>query len=258
MAAGTGEQIDYQETVTRQTYRITPTAEIRGSDFFGNSFLAHIFGKSDLTGLFEKTTVVTSQYQYASYALTAQWDADNNLAQNTGWQADKLGAYNQFDFVAYLGPSLQSANSASGANLNNIDYVVAPPSQQIVQNWNSTWNIPTNPSAPGYIDPQAPYTYTNAENGKPVTTIQWENPANYVGWQEHSRVTWLNAARPFLTSHSWSPTPIGRGTSTSPKASPGRATCLTAIWFPRSDGARTRSQITNRPPSRIRHTISRA
>ncbi len=195
VAAGTGEEIDYQTTITRQTYRITPTAEIRGSDLFGSTIWAHIFGKSDITGLFEKTTVVTFNYQYASYALSPQWDADNWLPQNTGWQADPLGSWNQFDFVAYLGPSLQSANSASGTHLNNIDYVVAPPPQQVVQNFNSTWNAPTNPSAAGYVNPQAPYTYTNLENGKPITTIQWENPANYVGWQEH-QVYWLNAANP--------------------------------------------------------------
>jgi len=192
VAAGTGEEIDYQRTTTRDTYRITPTAEIRASDFFSsNSIWAKILGKSDVTGLFEKTTVETFNYDYASYALSPQWDADNWSPQNTGWQTDALGSWNQFDFVSYLGPSLASAPSASGAHLNNINYIIAPPAQETVQNWNSTWVPPTNPSAPGYVNPAAPFTFTyiglgtNAENGSTLTTTQSENPANYVGWQEH-------------------------------------------------------------------------
>jgi outer membrane receptor protein involved in Fe transport len=195
VAAGTGEEIDYQTTTTRYTYRITPTAEIRGTDLFGNSIWAKIFGKSDITGLFEKNTVEQFSYNYESYALTPQWDTDNWLPQNTGWQADPLGSWNQFDFVAYLGPNLSNASSASNAHLSNINYIIAPPTQQVVENWNSTWNVPTDPSAPGYINPQAPYTYITPSNGSPTTTIQWENPANYVGWQEHT-VYWLNAANP--------------------------------------------------------------
>jgi len=196
ISAGTGEEIDYQTTTTRDTYRITPTAELRASDFFGaNSIWTKILGKSDFTGLFEKTTVETFTYNYASYALSPQWDSDNFLPQNTEWQSNPLGSYNQFAFVTYLGPSLLSKSSAAGTNLNNANYLIVPPTQEVVQNFNSTWNAPTNPSAPGYVNPQAPYTFTNYSNGQVVTSIQYENPANYVGWQQH-QVYYLNADNP--------------------------------------------------------------
>ena len=193
VAAGTGEEIDYQTTTTRQTYRITPTAELRASDFFGNSIVSKILGKSDFTGLFEKNTVVSFSYDYASYALSPQWDAVNWLPQNTGWQADPLGSWNQFDFVAYIGPSLSNASSAQNAHLSNLNYIVAPPTQQVVPNWNSTWNHSFNPTDPTYLDPQAPYTWTDHNSGVVHNDIQWENPANYVGWQQQ-QVYWLDAS----------------------------------------------------------------
>jgi outer membrane receptor protein involved in Fe transport len=186
VAAGSGEEIDYQTTTTRDTFRITPTVELRSSDLFGNSILSHILGKSDLTGLFEKATVEQFSYDYASFATTPAWDTDNFIPANyNAWQGDPLGSYNQFTFVTYLGPSLLNASSAHGANLNNINYVIAPPTQEVVQNWNSTWNVPTDPNAPGYVNPQAPYTFTNLSSGTVINTIQYENPANYVGWQPH-------------------------------------------------------------------------
>jgi hypothetical protein len=195
VAAGTGGEVDYQTTTTRQTYRITPTGEIRASDFLGDSVWSKIIGRQNFTGLFEKTTVVSFNYDYASYAASPQWNSDNFLPQNTEWQGEPIGGYNQFEFVTYLGPSLLNASSASGSHLNNINYIMGPPTQQVVQNFNSTWNVPTNPGAPGYVDPQAPYTYTNPGNGSVNTTIQYENPANYVGWQQH-QVYWLNASNP--------------------------------------------------------------
>jgi hypothetical protein len=196
VTAGSGEEIDYQTTTKRQTYRITPTGELRASDFFGNnSIVSEILGKSDFTGLFEKATVSTFQYDYASYAMSPQWDADTFLPQNTAWQADPLGSYNQFDWVTYIGPSLLNASSAHGANLNNINYIVAPPTQEVIQNWNATWNKPTDPNAPGYVNPQAPYTFTNISDGTPITSIQYENPANEVGWEQH-QVYYLSASDP--------------------------------------------------------------
>jgi hypothetical protein len=194
---GSGGELDYQSTTTRQTYRITPTGELRFSDFFGDSIWAHILGKSNFTGLFEKTTVVNSFYNFASYATTQQFDTDNYIPSNfnSGVEADALGGTNQFNFVTYIGPSLLNSSSAAGAHLSNINYIMAPPTQEIVQNFNSTWNAPTNPSSPGYVNPQGSYTYTNTGYGNVVTTIQWENPANYVGWQEH-QVNWTNWQNP--------------------------------------------------------------
>jgi outer membrane receptor protein involved in Fe transport len=202
VAAGTGEEIDYQTTTTRQTFRVTPTGELRSSDFFSNPTLTWLLGKSDLTALYEKTQVVTFNYDYATYALSPQWDTDNWSPTNAGgYESDALGSWNQFDFVAFLGPSLLNASSAANAHLNNINYIIAPPAQEVVQNFNSTWNVPTDPNAPGYVNPAAPYTFVNIANGvggqtgNTEVTTQSENPANYVGWQQHT-VYYYNADDP--------------------------------------------------------------
>jgi hypothetical protein len=54
-----------------------------------------------------------------------------------------------------------------------------------------------NPVAPppGYVNPGAPYTYNSFTDGTVQNTSQYQNPANYVGWQSQS-VTWLKATGP--------------------------------------------------------------
>ena len=64
--------------------------------------------------------------------------------------------------------------------------MIAPPTNETIINFNSTWNKPTDPNTPGYVNPTAPYTYTGNTNGVVNTSIQYENPANYVGWQNEN------------------------------------------------------------------------
>jgi outer membrane receptor for ferric coprogen and ferric-rhodotorulic acid len=181
-ASSGGEDNNYQTTTTRQTYRFTPTAELRASDFFGNSTLSKILGKSDFTGLYEKTTVVNDSFQFAEYATTPDFLSNNNLPSNNITNA--VGSNGSFEWVAYIGPALQGYSSAHGLNLNAINYVMAPPKNETTLNFNSAWNKPTDPNTPGYVNPTAPYSYTNTDNGVVTTnSIQYENPANYVGWQ---------------------------------------------------------------------------
>ena len=193
-AASGGEDNNYQTTTTRQVWRFTPTAELRASDFFGNSTLAKILGKSDFTGLYEKNTVDQSTFQFAEYSTTPSYITDNNQPSNGITNA--VGSGGSFEWTAYIGPSLLNASSASGANLNNLNYVIAPPKNETAINFNSTWNKPTDPNTPGYVNPTAPYTYTGNTNGVVNTSIQYENPANYVGWQNENigYQSWSNPA----------------------------------------------------------------
>jgi len=184
-AASGGEDDNYQTTTDRYTYRFSPTLELRASDFFGNSTLSKILGKSNFTGLYEKNTVVQSTFQFAEYATTPSYITDNNLPSNS--VANTLSSSASFEWTAYIGPSLAGASSAHGANLQSLNYVIAPPKNETTLNFNSTWNKPTDPNTPGYVDPAAPYSYTSTQNGGVTTnSIQYENPANYVGWQNEA------------------------------------------------------------------------
>ena len=194
-ATSGGEDNNYQTTTNRQTYRFTPTYEFRAADLFGNSTLAWILGKSDFTGLYEKNTVVQSTFQFAEFATTPQFGTDNVLPTvNTAGTG--IGSGRSFEWIAYIGPSLAGASSAAGANLNNLNYVIAPPEKEQTLNFNSTWNKPTDPTAAGYVDPTAPYTYTNTATGVTTTnSTQNQNPANYVGWQNY-QVSYMYASNP--------------------------------------------------------------
>jgi len=194
-AASGGEDNNYQTTTTRFTWRFTPTFELRAADLFGNSTLSNILGKSILTGLYEKTNVNTFTYQFAEYAATPDYITDNNpngvAAPNAG-----VGSNGSFEWLAYIGPSLAGKPSASGANLNALNYVIAPARNETTLNFNSTWNKPTDPNTPGYVNPAAPYTYTNSVNGSVNQSVQYENPANYVGWtnEQIGYQSWSNPA----------------------------------------------------------------
>jgi len=194
-ATSGGEDNNYQTTTTRQTYRITPTGELRSSDFFSNSMITWLLGKSDLTALFEKNTVISSTYQFAEFATTPAYTVDNAQASDTT-AGTGIGSNRSFEWLAYIGPSLKNASSASGAGLNNLNYVIAPSENEQTLNFNSTWNKPTDPTAPGYVNPAAPYSYTNTGNGETTTnSTQAQNPANYVGWQAE-QIQYIYASNP--------------------------------------------------------------
>jgi len=175
--------------IVRDTFRITPTAELRAADFLGNSPLARILGKHNFTGLYERNTIVQRNVGWQEYATTQDYVI---ATAPPGWNISETGP--GFNWIAYLGPNLSSASSASGANLGGITSVIAPPPQQSFLNFNSNWNKPTDPASPGYVDSRAPYTYTD-QRGNVIDSEQSQNPANYVGWAPQP-ITWLSANNP--------------------------------------------------------------
>ena len=187
-ATSGGEDNNYQTTTDRYTYRLTPTVELRSSDFFSSSFMTWILGKSDFTGLYEKATVVQATYQFAEFATTPDFTVDNNLPTDNTAQAG-IGSNRSFEWLAYIGPNLTSASSAAGANLQNLNYVIAPAKYEQTLNFNSTWNAPS-------VNPSAPFTYTSYETGATTTnSTQAQNPANYVGWQ-NEQIQYMYASDP--------------------------------------------------------------
>ncbi|HXQ80611.1 MAG TPA: TonB-dependent receptor plug domain-containing protein [Opitutaceae bacterium] len=187
-AASGGEDNNYQTTTTRQVYRVTPTVEVRTSDFTSNSFMTYLLGKSNFTGLYEKNTVVQFNYQFAEFATTPEYTLDNFI-NSAATAAEGIGSNRSFEWLAYIGPNLSSAPSASGANLNYLNFTLAPQPTENVRNFNSTYNSSVSPSATGF-------NYTNTASGVVTTnTTQNNNPANYVGWQNEG-ITYMFASNP--------------------------------------------------------------
>lgn len=178
-------------STVRDTVRITPTFELRASDFLGDSNVAKILGKHNFTGLYERNLITQNNVTWAEYATTNQYITDNAPA---GSNVNALGSNQEFDWIAYLGGNLSSKSSAHGANLNGLDMIIAPPPSQLIVNFNSTWDATGLPGHKAYVDPTLPYTFVD-NHGVLNTTTQNENPANYIGWQPYN-VNWRFADNP--------------------------------------------------------------
>jgi hypothetical protein len=174
----------------RDTTRFTVTGDLRAEDIFGKTKLAEILGHHVFTGLVALDHKTATTVSWSEYAATQDWEALNNLDLST-----KISNYRQFDWVDYIGPTLLDAPSAANAHLTGIVSTIAPSNSSSVRYFNSHWNKPTAPDAPGYIDPAAPYQYLNSDTGLYTGSNESNNPANYVGWQQ-APVTWLNANNP--------------------------------------------------------------
>jgi hypothetical protein len=179
-------------SIVRNTFRVTPTYELRASDFLGNTTLAKILGKHNLTGLYESNTVIQNNVTWAEYATTNQYITDNSIPGST---VNALGSNQEFDWIAYLGPNMTGASSAHGANLTGLTFNIAPPPSQLVTNYNSRWAVNPIPGTTGYVDPTAVFSGTSLIGQVNATDTQAHNPANYVGWQQYG-VNWRYADNP--------------------------------------------------------------
>ncbi len=188
----------------RESERITIFGQHDFSESHG--WFGRLLGKEIITGLFNKDTQDTDNRSWQRYGTDQAYEqfvnnldpsspkilfTDNTLSPNT---------------VIYLGPSLSNSPTASGA------YIPRPTAVQTITTGNvrvfdSTWNKPTDPSAPGYVNPAAfwyngyyptvspvdpsqnaglpAYTGPNPNNPPGYgggNSTQSENPANYVGF----------------------------------------------------------------------------
>ena len=184
--------LNYQNSTIRNSIRLTPTYELRPEDFLGNTTLAKMIGKQVFTGLIDHSTVVNESVGFARYATTADFVAQNSITNTPG---NTLNQNRSFEWFAYVGPSMTGMSSASGLNASRINQIIAPPLEQSVRNFNSTWNKSNVTTAPNYVDPTAPYTYISQQNGQVQNGTQIDNPANYVGWQ-NQQIKWLSADNP--------------------------------------------------------------
>ena len=120
---------------------------------------------------------------WSEYATTTDWETTNGYSA-----ADSINNYRQFDWTDYLGGNWLGKSSPAGSNLSAVSSIIAPGAQSVVRNFNSTWN---NPNVSG----TAPYNYISYGTGTLNMGTQYDNPSNYVGWQ-NTNVTWLSANNP--------------------------------------------------------------
>lgn len=197
------ESGNQKSKIDRDTARITLNGELRGSDFFGNSFLGKLIGRHVFTALGSIEHRNEKDVSWSQYASDASWESFNNYDLSV-----KIANYRLYNWVYYLGNSLQGASSASGAHLSNVGVSVAPGTGGSVRWFDSHWNHSLNPSDPGYVNPADPYYYIPSDTPTPsaggtllggpwdtATSTQSNNPANYVGWRTVP-ITWLSADNP--------------------------------------------------------------
>ncbi len=153
----------------RTALRATAFAEVRAEDFLRRSWLTRALGRHVFTGAYTDDRYEREDRVWSTFGLS---DNGNGLLRSNNLLPDR-----GLQIVSFLGPDLRGQPSASGLNLSAI---TAPqiPTNMVLRGFDSTWNRPTTPSAPGYVNPAAPWV--NPFNNQTLT--QAENPANYVGW----------------------------------------------------------------------------
>ncbi|HVU16627.1 MAG TPA: TonB-dependent receptor plug domain-containing protein [Candidatus Didemnitutus sp.] len=167
----------------RTSWRAIAFGDLRGSDLFSNKTLQKIFGDHHFTGVVSQDTLDTTSKSWS------RWDADESWLANVGGSQSLNGGSRNVDVISYIGPSLQGTSSASGLNLNGLTTMHVPIETPSVAYFDSHWNHPLDPTAAGYVDPNAPYTLPIAtaaygtQPGDPALLgNQSQNPANYIGW----------------------------------------------------------------------------
>ena len=172
-------QFSNNQTISnRESSRVTAYAR---HDFAHDGWLpkvvGEVLGSHTVTGLWAQDEQDSDYRQWQRYGTDASYKAF--LGTNPNF-TDNGRTPNP---VIYLGPSLSSRSSASGANIPRIMDEISMPKTAQVYLFDSHWNRPTDPNAPGYVNPAAPWTngYYPSDSGSYVAT-QSINPANYVGW----------------------------------------------------------------------------
>lgn len=161
----------------------------RATGFFTHDFskgernwLNRLLGSHTVTGLVAEDQQKTDSRVWQRYGLFD--DAAYTLEQLPSGTTKFDHTWMTPESIIYLGPSLKG-QSIYGAAIPGISGNPVITSGKI-RYFDDHWNKPTDPGAPGYVDPAAPWTNGfyipgNAASSAMQST-QSENPANYVGW----------------------------------------------------------------------------
>lgn len=158
--------------------------ELRAKDFFDpQGFLTKLLGKQRFNGVYSNEKYSTENRSWLMYANDQAWAAFWNRTDGSTSSLTDRGPMG----IIYLGNSLASASSASGANIPNVGSAVSLPDSKVYF-FDSTWTGGTNYSAPWTVPAElAPIFDSNA-------TTQASNPANYVGWNSNRTLNLMRYA----------------------------------------------------------------
>lgn len=176
---GKGSSFDSEHEV----FRATLFGELRATDFFDeDSLLAKIIGKHRFNGSYTKDEYTYEKRGWNMYAHNTAWGEFWNRSDNVEITERPPVA------VIYLGDSLASASSASGAYIPSITGNVTIEDSN-VSLFDSTWNA----SGVSYDDPwtvpdSIAYRYNDVWANPPT---QASNPDNYIGWNSSNTLNLL-------------------------------------------------------------------
>ena len=170
-----GQYGNAENYIDRNSKRFTAFADLNSEDYLGKSWVTKLLGRHVFTGLLAKDEKETDQRSFSRWASDPAYNTANGL------NASITSGERQYDWVSYLGPSLISRSSASGAGLSPVAGIIDPSGSLSIRYFNPRWNSTVDPSAPGtYIDYDA--------NGNPavINGTQGDVVSNYVGWTNGS------------------------------------------------------------------------
>ncbi|MBA4137171.1 MAG: TonB-dependent receptor [Opitutus sp.] len=154
----------------REYMRGSLFGELRSEDFLDSPFFRKLLGKHRFNGVYSGEKYRSESRTWQLYASSAAFDAYSTVPLAFS-DRPPLG-------VVYLGNSLASSTSASGANLPGINAPIVM-NDGALYHFNTTWNSSVAFNAPWTV----PSSLADAFNNDATTQVS--NPANYVGWNSN-------------------------------------------------------------------------
>ncbi|MDI1249805.1 MAG: TonB-dependent receptor plug domain-containing protein [Lacunisphaera sp.] len=171
-----GQYGNAENYIDRDSKRFTAFGELNAEDYLGKSWLGRLLGRHVITGLMSREDKATDSRSFS------RWASDPAFTTTLGLNKDITNGARQYDWIAYLGPTMLNRSSAAGAGLSRVTTAVNPNGSVNTRYYDSHWTA----TGVGYGDP---FTYTTYDtSGNPVATVgtQVDNSANYVGWKNGS------------------------------------------------------------------------
>ncbi len=163
----------------QEAKRVQAYGELRGSDFFGRGRLAEIIGRHGFTAMMASEEKDSQVLNFLRYAM------DNAYADEVSGALPGSDKHYRLDsnernvtMISYLSKNLSGISNVSSLGLDNLGVQQRPLYQGSIYRFDSRWKMPTNPTAPGYVNPGDAWVPPATREGE----FQADNPANYRGW----------------------------------------------------------------------------
>ncbi|MCR6630462.1 MAG: hypothetical protein NVV74_10645 [Magnetospirillum sp.] len=171
----------------REYVRASLFAEFRSSDVFDSPFLRKLIGLHRFNGVYSGEEYRSENRSWNLYGTSAAWDTYHGASL----------PFNDRPPIAmiYLGPSIASLNSASGANIPGITSPIQL-NDGPLYHFSSQWNASVPFNGAWTIPPALANVFNNT-TGLPAdqtALLQNSNPANYVGWNSNYNLDILRYA----------------------------------------------------------------